>query len=81
MLVPLYGFLHGDTLGLIVLVQDHDPVATIADSLQEAASMRVIPGQKMRVWHNGKALDPALTVQQARIAPLDRIDVRPEAFS
>lgn len=81
MLVPLYGFLHGDTLGLIVLVQDDDTLATVADCLQEAACMRVVPGQRMRVWHNGKPLDPELTVTQAHIGALDRIDVRPEMLS
>jgi hypothetical protein len=42
MLVPLYGFLRGDTLGLVVLVQDTDPVSAIAESLQQAASMLTV---------------------------------------
>lgn len=78
MLVPLLGFLHGDTIGLVVLVQDHEPVGEIARSLQEAASMRVAPAARVNVYFNGVRLDPAATVSAAGLGPLDRVDVVPE---
>jgi hypothetical protein len=65
MLVPLYGFLKGDTVGLLVLVQDSDPVREIGRSLQEAASMRIAPRPDADVYYLGARLDPALTVREA----------------
>lgn len=78
MLVPLYGFLHGDTLGLIVLVHDHQLVADVAAVLQHAAATRVAPVGAADVYAGGKRLDPRLTVAQAGLGPLDRVDVVPE---
>ena len=78
MLVPLYGFLRGDTIGLIVLVQDDQRVADIGASLQQAASVRVAPAARVSIVHNGRVLNPAHTVAAAGLAPLDRIDVIPE---
>jgi hypothetical protein len=74
-LVPLYGLLQGDTLGLVVLVQDHELVSEVAARLQEAATMRVIPGANAAVYCRGKQLDLALTVAAAGLTALDRIDV------
>jgi hypothetical protein len=75
LLVPLHGFLAGDTLGLLVLMQDHETVADIATRLVRAAAPRVAPLTAPRVWSGGKALDPALTVAEAGLRPLDRVDV------
>lgn len=75
MLVPLFGFLRGDTIGLVVLVQDHHPVSEIARSLQEAASVRVTPRPAASVYFNGLKLDPGQTVAAAGLGPLDRVDV------
>ncbi len=79
MLVPLHGFLKGDSLGLVVLVHDHDTMRRVVSSLQQAATCRVapVPPDGLRVWVKGAALDPDLTVAQAGLEPLDRIDVAP----
>src|SRR5262245_35765821 len=77
-LIPLYGFLKGDTIGLIVLVHDDQPVSEIAASLQQAATVRVTPVPRAAVYHKGKRLDSAITVGAAGLAPLDRVDVVPE---
>ena len=53
MLVPLYGFLAGDTLGLLVLVHSEDRVGAIADRLQMAASVRVAPAFTPRCTSEG----------------------------
>jgi len=77
-LVPLYGFLKGDTIGLVVLVHDHETVRDVAASLQRAAAMRVKPRGRADVFFDGRKLDPALTVAQAGLGALDRVDVVPE---
>lgn len=78
MLVPLYGFLRGDTLGLIVLVHAEEPVAKIAACLQQAAEPRVTPTRQATVYFRGKRLDAKQSVSNAGLGPLDRVDVVPE---
>jgi hypothetical protein len=75
MLVPLYGFVAGDTLGVLVLVHDDDTIEVLAQRLQAAAAMRVAPSQVAIVYARGKALDPSATVASAGLAALDRIDL------
>jgi hypothetical protein len=77
-LIPLYGFLRGDTVGLLVLVHDDDTVADIAAVLQSAASVRVAPRPNVSVFHRDVRLDPKLTVSAAGLTALERIDVIPE---
>jgi hypothetical protein len=75
MLIPVYGFVSGDTLGVLVLVQDRDTIATLCASLAQATAMRVAPGKRARLLKDGVVLDPALTVAVARVAPLQRVDL------
>jgi toluene monooxygenase system protein B len=75
MLVPLYGFLQGDTLGLLILVRDVDTIAELADNLAQAAAVRVAAPGRKRVFHEGRELDPTLTVARAGLSALDRVDV------
>ncbi len=75
MLVPLFGFLKGDTIGLVVLVHDTDRIKDLAASLQEAASVRVKPKTYAQVYRHGELLDPELTIAEVGLSALDRIDV------
>jgi toluene-4-monooxygenase system protein B len=75
MTIPLYGFLEGDTLGLVVLAEEAETVLDLARKLQDAASIRVAPNKTIKLVHNGKAIDPGLTVAQAGLQALDRFDV------
>jgi hypothetical protein len=75
MLVPLYGFLRGDTIGMVVLVHDHQTIGDVAAVLQQAASVRVKPASRARVYVGGHPLDPAITVKAAGLGALDRVDV------
>jgi Toluene-4-monooxygenase system protein B (TmoB) len=75
MAIPLYGFLEGDTLGLLMLAEEGETVLALARKLQEAASLRVARIDKIDLVYNGKAIDPALTVAQAGFQELDRFDV------
>jgi hypothetical protein len=73
--IPLYGFLQGDTLGLLILAEEGDTVAALAQKLQDAASLRVAAREQVRVVYNEKTIDPALTVVQTGMQALDRFDV------
>lgn len=75
MAIPLYGFLEGDTLGLVVLAEEGETVLELARKLQDAASIRVARSGKVAVVHNGSAIAPGLTVAQAGLQALDRFDV------
>jgi Toluene-4-monooxygenase system protein B (TmoB) len=75
MAIPLYGFLEGDTLGLLMLAEEGETVLQLARKLQEAASLRVARNDKIDLVYNGKAIDPGITVAQAGFQELDRFDV------
>lgn len=75
MSIPLYGFLEGDTLGLLVLAEEGETVLSLAQKLQEAANIRVARREEVDLVYDGKAIDPGLTVAQAGLQALDRFDV------
>jgi hypothetical protein len=75
-LVPLYGFLEGDTIGLIVLARDDDSIARVIARLQQSARWRVAGFENARAFHVGRELDPEQTVAEAGLSALERIDVR-----
>jgi hypothetical protein len=75
MTIPLYGFLQGDTLGLVILVNETDTMEEVARNLQQAASVRVAPSVLPVVRVRGARVDPCCTVGQAGLTALDRIDV------
>ncbi len=75
MAIPLYGFLQGDTVGLLILAEEAESVQTLAQKLQDAASLRVRGNSHFHLVYNENVIDPALTVAQAGLQPLDRFDV------
>jgi hypothetical protein len=76
MLVPLYGFLEGDTMGLLVLAHADDTLAQVAARLSASASLRVEPAALYEVVARGVVLDARATVASVGLTALDRIDVR-----
>jgi hypothetical protein len=74
--IPLHGFLEGDTLVLLVLAREQDTAADLARKLEEAAALRVAPAGAARVWVRGERLAPHVTVAAAGLKALDRFDVR-----
>jgi hypothetical protein len=72
---PLYGFLEGDTIGLVVLAEDTDTMRDLAAKLQQSARVRVAPHKDVKVMFAGRELAPSLTVAKAGIEALDRFDV------
>jgi hypothetical protein len=75
MSIPLYGFLEGDTAGLLVPAEEDETILELARKLQDAASIRVARNEKIDFVHDGKVIDPKLTVAQAGLQALDRFDV------
>ena len=75
MSIPLYGFLEGDTVGLLVLAEEDETILELARKLQDAASFRVARRDRVQVVYNGKTMDPTMTVAQAGLQALDRFDV------
>lgn len=75
-MIPLYGFMEGDTLGLVVLADEQDTMAELARKLEQAAALRVAPPEAAVVWINGAPLEPSTTVKTAGLHALDRFDVR-----
>jgi toluene-4-monooxygenase system protein B len=73
--IPLYGFLAGDTIGLLVLAHPDDRAADLCAKLESAASVRVGPLLRPVVMYRGQRLAPTVTVAEANIGPLERIDV------
>ena len=74
-MIPLYGFLEGDTIGLLILADENDTARVLAEKLASAARSRVDPRVPLRVYHAGRLLADDATVHVARIEALDRIDV------
>jgi hypothetical protein len=75
MSIPLYGFMEGDTVGLLILAEETDTVRTLGRKLQDAAAIRVRGIDRFQVLYNDKTIDPGLTVLQAGLQALDRFDV------
>lgn len=75
MSIPLYGFLEGDTLGLLLIAEEGETVLDLARKLQDAARIRVTRGDKIQLVYEGKAIDSGLTIAQAGLQALDRFDV------
>lgn len=74
-LFPLYGFLEGDTLGLLVLADADETLDSLARKLGASASVRVAPSARHAVRVGGSVLDGRTTVRAAGLAALDRFDV------
>ena len=75
-MIPLYGFLEGDTMGLLVLAEADETLGALARRLQESAVARVAPRAPLWLFVGGKLQESHVTVAEAGLGPLDRFDVR-----
>jgi hypothetical protein len=73
--IPIYGFVQGDSLGLLLLAQAGETVQELGEKLQQSARIRVAHRADVKVMYKGRELDPKWTVEQAGVEALDRIDV------
>jgi hypothetical protein len=74
-MIPLYGFLQGDTMGILVLAEEGDTAAILAQKLAAAAGVRVRTASELRVLFRGHTVPANVTLEGAGIEALDRIDV------
>jgi hypothetical protein len=74
--LPLYGFMEGDTIGLLILAEEQESVRSLAGKLRDAASLRVEGSSCIEVVYRGFVLDPDSTLAQADFKPLQRFDLR-----
>jgi toluene monooxygenase system protein B len=75
--VPLNAIFHDDFVQILVPVTTADTVAEVAEKVAHHVAGRRVPKQDapMVVFHGGRRLDPALTVAEAGIGPLDNVRV------
>jgi hypothetical protein len=74
-MIPLYGFLEGDTIGLLILAQPEDTMSVLADKLQASAAVRVSRREHVAVIFRHRRIPPGVTVTQAGLSALERFDV------
>lgn len=75
--IPLYGFLQGDTIGLLILAEPEDSMQVLARRLIKAARPRVsvpMESELSVLWQGGIA-EPTRTVASLSVRPLERFDV------
>ena len=76
MLLPLYGFMEGDTIGLLIVADEQESVRSLSEKLRDAASLRADGSGYMDVVYRGIVLDPDSSLAQADFKPLQRFDLR-----
>jgi Toluene-4-monooxygenase system protein B (TmoB) len=74
-MIPLYGFLQGDSMGLLILAREDDTLGRLAEKLQSAADLRAAPFRRPRVMVAGRVLELEMTVAAAGLSPLDKFEV------
>ena len=74
-MMPVYGFVAGDTIGLLVLCREDELVSELAAKMQNASRLRVAPRSAVDVVHRDLVLDPTWTLGRAGIRALDRVDL------
>ena len=76
--IPLYGFLQGDTVALIIFAEPEDSMLVLAHKLIKAARPRVAVATEsaLHVLWQGRPTESGQSVASLEPKPLDRFDVR-----
>ncbi len=64
-MIPLYGFLQGDTIGLLILAYENENIAALSEKLKIAASVRVAPAAGGDLWFEGRLMEPRLLLSDS----------------
>jgi hypothetical protein len=75
-MIPLYGFLEGDTIGLLILAEEQETLGMLAEKLQRSAAVRALSHPRVRVEIAGLRRNLSTKVAEAGLKALDRFDVR-----
>jgi hypothetical protein len=73
--IPIYGFVAGDVLGVLVLADLDASAGALAEQVLQAAAPRVRPFQAPQLVWQGSRLDRDRTLRQCGLVPLSRVDV------
>jgi hypothetical protein len=73
--LPLYAFVQGDTMGLVVLGRLDGTVADLGENLLRAAGVRVKRRGPFKVLSDGRSLDLCATLRTQGMQLLDRVDL------
>lgn len=76
-MIPIYGFLEGDTLGLLILSSPSDSARELVCKMQISAEVRVLKLKaNYDLYYKTEMVLPHITVEQLGLKPLDRVDIR-----
>jgi hypothetical protein len=73
--LPLYGFVQGDTMGVVVLGRLDGTVAELGANLLRAVGVRVDRQGAYQLRAGARRLDPEAALRTQAMQPLDRIDL------
>ncbi len=73
--LPLYGFVQGDVMGVVVLGRLDGTVAELGANLLRAVGVRVDPRGPYHLRAGARRLDPEAALRTQAMQPLDRIDL------
>jgi hypothetical protein len=73
--IPVYGWVQGDSVIVVVLAREEQTVAELSEQLCQAASVRVAAKGERYAVKAGQRLDPDTPLRAAGIDALDRVDV------
>ena len=73
--LPLYGFVQGDTMGVVVLGRLDATVADLGADLLRAVGVRLNRQGPYQLRAGARRLDPEATLRTAAMEPLERIDL------
>ena len=74
--MPLYGFVEGDTMGVVVLAHPEATGHELAEKLLSATSVRVPRRDRFKVLFEGRVLDPVATLRTQGVGPLSRVSLQ-----
>jgi hypothetical protein len=74
-LMPLYGFVEGDTMGVVVLARSDGTAHELGEEMIAAASVRVARRGRFKVMFHDRALEPGATLRMQGLSALERVDL------
>ncbi|MCW2721022.1 toluene-4-monooxygenase system B family protein [Pseudonocardia sp.] len=79
-LVPLNAIFAEDFVQILVPIMSDNTIGELADAIAHHTEGRRVPKKDLPkvVFHEGKRLDPSITVAEAGIGPLDHVRVEYE---
>ena len=74
-MIPIYGFLQGDTIGLLIFAYPNETVQDLINKLQKSASIRIAPRANMQLLYKDHPMALNLTMKEMGVQPLEHFFV------